>query len=55
VRIIQGAHAGESGIIADIIHDKHAVITMDENNSELKILLCNLRSKQQDLEHSKLT
>ena len=46
VRIIQGAHVGEAGIIADIIADKHAVITMEETNSELKILLSNLRSKQ---------
>jgi hypothetical protein len=42
-------------MIADIINDKHAVLTMDENNSELKILLSHLRSKLQELDHAKLS
>jgi transcription antitermination factor NusG len=29
VRITSGSHSGESGIIQRIIHDKHAVITLD--------------------------
>lgn len=45
IRIMQGAHSGEVGLIAEILNDKHAVITMESNNSELKILLSNLRSK----------
>lgn len=45
VRIISGAHSGEVGLIAEIQNDRHAVITLESTNSELKILLSNLRSK----------
>jgi transcription elongation factor len=54
VRIIAGTHSGDSGIIA-AINDKHAVVSMDaEKGSELKILLSNLKSKKEEMEHVKL-
>lgn len=53
VRVISGAHSGEVGLITDIINDKHAVITLETSNSELKILLSNIRSKNCEQEHIK--
>jgi transcription elongation factor len=55
VRIISGTHAGDTGIIASII-DNHAVVSMDAStgSEELKILLSNLQSKKESMDHIKL-
>lgn len=42
VRIISGIHAGETGMIASIINNKHAIVILDLSLTELKILLTNL-------------
>lgn len=46
VRIIAGMHAGESGIIASILNQLHAVVILDEGMTEIKILLSNLQKKE---------
>eukprot|EP00347_Sterkiella_histriomuscorum_P019259 403342330 len=55
VRVIAGTHSGESGIIT-AIEAKHAVVLMDgaTTSENLKILLSNLKSKKEDMEHVKL-
>jgi preprotein translocase subunit YajC len=52
VRVISGFHAGGSGIITQI-SDKFAVVSMDGTKQELKILLANLKSKRDEMEHLK--
>jgi RNase P/RNase MRP subunit p29 len=54
VRIAQGSHTGESGIISQIINEKYAKITLDDEKGELQVLLLNLRNKNLELEKSKL-
>lgn len=53
VRVISGTHIGGSGIITQMT-DKLATISMDGTKSELKILLANLKSKKDEMEHVKL-
>ena len=53
VRIISGMHAGGSGIITSL-KEKFAVISMDGTQAELRIVLANLKSKKEEMEHVKL-
>lgn len=49
MRILQGIHAGEAGVVTDIEkHDgTHASILMDDTKQELKVLITNLRRKEE--------
>ena len=55
VRVMQGTHAGETGLVV-AIDGKHAVVSMDAATGaeELKILLSNLQAKKENTEHIKL-
>ena len=53
MRILQGCHAGEPGQILEIADEKHAVVLMENTRAELKVLITNLRRKEeQDNKHS---
>jgi len=47
VRILQGCHAGEPGQILEISDEKHAVVLMENTRAELKVLITNLRRKEE--------
>lgn len=49
VRVIEGSHAGEGGIINAVINEKHALVIMSSSRSEIKILLSNLMSKKEEM------
>ena len=48
VRILQGIHAGEPGMITSMsLEGTHANVLMEHTKSELKIILSNLRRKEE--------
>ena len=49
VRILQGCHAGEPGQILELVEPdkKHAVVLMENTRAELKVLITNLRRKEE--------
>lgn len=49
VRILQGIHAGEAGVVTDLqkLEGTHASILMDDTKQELKVLITNLRRKEE--------
>ena len=50
VRILQGCHAGEPGQILELVapEKKHAVVLMEYTKAELKVLITNLRRKEEE-------
>lgn len=55
VRIIQGVHAGEPGIILNLLQpdQRHATILMEHTKNELTVVTSNLRRKEElDPKHS---
>lgn len=54
VRLLQGVHVGEAGLIVSLQGDnKHASVLMESSNSELKVPITNLRRREQlDPKHS---
>jgi len=56
VRILQGLHAGEPGLVLEVLAEKtHARILMENTKSELKILISNLRRNDELEAHSRET
>lgn len=53
VRILQGCHAGEPGQVLEIAEMKHAVVLMESTKTELKVLITNLRRKEEQDFNSK--
>ena len=49
VRILQGCHAGEPGQILELVapDNKHAVVLMENTRAELKVVITNLRRKEE--------
>ena len=49
VRILQGVHSGEPGVVIDICQPdkKHAVVLMEHTKAELKVLITNLRKREE--------
>ena len=47
---MQGCHAGEPGQILEIVapDKKHALVLMDYTQAELKVLITNLRRKEEE-------
>lgn len=52
VRVISGMHAGGSGTITSL-NEKFAGVSMDGTQAELRIVLTNLKSKKEEMEHVK--
>jgi len=57
VRILQGLHAGEPGVVTEICQPdgKHALLLMEHTRSELKVLVTNLRKREELDPNSKFT
>lgn len=56
MRVMQGAHSGASGIIQNIVGEKHALVTLEGKTgggAELKILFSNMRKKEEEIEYTK--
>jgi len=49
VRIIQGVHAGEPGTVLELVKPelKYAMVLMENTRAELKVLVSNLRRKEE--------
>lgn len=57
VRILQGVHAGEPGVIIEICKPdrRHARLLMEHTRAELKVLITNLRKREELDPNSKFT
>jgi hypothetical protein len=55
VRVLQGMHAGQAGQVVDIVRPEgtHAVVLMDHTCVEQKVLISNLRRKEELDPHCK--
>jgi len=49
VRVLQGLHAGEPGIVIELsqFDNKHATVLMENTKAELRVLVSNLRRKEE--------
>ena len=57
VRILQGVHSGEPGVVIDICQPdkKHAIVLMEHTKAELKVLITNLCKREELDPNSKHT
>lgn len=49
VRVLQGQHSGEGGLVIEILKpdETHALLLMDNTKQELRVLITNLRRKEE--------